>query len=124
MFDWLTRTGCALGYLAEYTGFAELAAKLFDKGVSDRQIVKAPVIMWSVSPKNCPTVLRLNLSQLMKLHDLPAQFDIQAIRNDFKFDDVRVSTLVYRCLPNTTRITPSRAPPRRNASAQTCVAPA
>ena len=77
--------------------FAEFPTKLFDKGASDQQIGKAPTITNLTLPGgNSTSILRLNVSRLVKLYYPPAQFDIQSVSSNGKLNDIRMFNLV-RC---------------------------
>jgi hypothetical protein len=69
----------------------ERAAKLFDEGVRHRQVRKTPALAFL---QNCMAVSRLDVSQIVKVHDPRAESDIQAVLTDSKLDDVRVFPLI------------------------------
>src|SRR6516164_11314553 len=70
--------------------FAKLSAKLFGKAVSDQKIGKAPTIIELASRSISTSILRLNLSRLMKLNYPLAQFDVQSVGTE--------SSTTYACL--------------------------
>src|SRR6516162_9905676 len=95
--------------------FAKLSAKLFGKAVSDQKIGKAPTIIELASRSISTSILRLNLSRLMKLHYPLAQFDVQCIciwfvANDNKLNDIRMFDLVRRRFTATTHNEPLSRP--------------
>ena len=93
------------------SSFADLSAKLFNKGASDQYIGKAPTIIKSASPSSNPTSMsRLNVSRLMELHYSPAQFDIESVSNDGKLNDIRMFNLVGRRFTAATHMSPSAVP--------------
>jgi hypothetical protein len=51
---------------------AELSTELFDEVASGRQIGKAPTVKDFLLPNNRTSVMRLNMSRLMKIYDSAA----------------------------------------------------
>jgi len=72
--------------------FVECSVKLFDKGASDLQIGKAPMVSL-VSP-NGLSESEWDVASLVKTNNLTVQFEIQSIRGDRHLDNKGVFALV------------------------------
>jgi hypothetical protein len=80
---------------------AELSTELFDEVASRCQIGKAPAVKDLLLPNNRTSVMRLNMSRLMKIYDPAAHCDIQSVGGDGKLYDVWVLALIRHRLGTT-----------------------
>jgi hypothetical protein len=81
--------------------FVERSAKVFEEVASRAQIGKAPPTVGLVVLSNPTPMSRPNMSRLMKVHNLAAQFDFQPVFRDSKLDNIRVFFLICQRLSAT-----------------------